>query len=486
MKERIKAKALIAALLVAVMIPLSIIPSSATAPSQPTELFGSYTFDTSLSGGHALIMENREITFDLSDFPNHNDENWMDSYTASVKTEYTLFNPTEQEIVLQIAFPVGNPPQYYYGTQANPDLAKYSVMINGEKINLELRHVYDTEYNINDPDGFAGSIKDEYISNEFCSPKMTVTKYTFVQSDVKNSYAYVGFDVNKNELSGSIISFGDSYVHDQPYGVKRIHTVAGENGSTYELYVFGNDLKELPEFNFYMDAGIEDGEEISGKMEYIGKETMTFSELVSSYYDESRGISELDWYNMAAAEMSYLIERGSLANSLSSLKNGFSYYMVKGFIYEIILSPGERVVNTVIAPLYPSIETKYEPATYSYSYILSQGNADMNYNDINVSIITPYYMLDGEGFEKTDNGYRATYKAKTVHSENLTSINGGFYFTLCESESPEEVTDYSSLGMLFIIIALILMPILLLRELFISISNGINNIKQWFNGIIRK
>ena len=60
---------------------------------------------------------------------------------------------------------------------------------------------------------------------------------------------------------------------------------------------------------------------IDGEFEFIGKETMTFSEFVFSYYDEACGVGEVDFYNMAAAEMSSAIEnRVILSDKIVSVR----------------------------------------------------------------------------------------------------------------------------------------------------------------------
>ena len=65
---------------------------------------------------------------------------------------------------------------------------------------------------------------------------MTVTKYTFTQSGVNYSPAYVGFDVDPDTLKGSCLYLGEySHAWDQPNGDLRFSISAGDNGWIYEI-----------------------------------------------------------------------------------------------------------------------------------------------------------------------------------------------------------------------------------------------------------
>lgn len=472
-------KSIIAALILFTLMPMTVIPSSAMTPLPPTYLDGSNASGAEMPEGSAVVIENQSITFNLADFPAVNEAG---SYSGNVQTEYTLFNPTDSEITLKIAYPLAETPTYYYGTNDTLELAKYSVMINGEPAEVTLRHGlnYNGDYLY---DGFASLIFDEYIDNEFCGPDMTVTKYTFKQSDVEKSYAYVGFDVKNNEFSGRCLYLGEyARAWDKKDGDLRFNTIAGENGCTYELYVFGKDLTHLPEWKIYEYASVEDDEEIEGKIEFVSKESMTFSEYVFKDYDASLGISELDWFNMAATEISATIENGQVFTSLYGLNRGFADYRVSGFTYEISIGPGERVVNTLNAPTYPFIETKYDPYTFGYNYVLFHTNADMFTGKINVSINTPYYMIyDGNhSFEKTEDGYSIALDAVKILSENSTATLGSIFFILCEVEEPEEVEE--KIPVIFWILIILAIPIIIIALIIEFAVNTVRNIFKLVKG----
>ena len=418
-----------------------------------------------------MVIENQDIIYNIYNFPAINGEASNEGYSANVQTKYTLLNPTNKEITVRVSVPIDYVPAYY-GIEDNYELSKYSISLNGHQIDPELRHAVDYDDQYRNLSNFGALVSDEYLSNEFCSPDTTVTKYTFKQSDVEKSQSYMGFDINDSELHGSLLYIKGGYSTHLKNGNDRIYVIAGENGCTRELYVFGKDLTHLPEWTVYKDVGVDDGDEVAGKIEYVSKETMTFNDFAFMHYDESLGINEVDWFNMAANEVSFFFNRDFLA-TLYGMNTAFISYRVSGFIYEITLAPGERVVNTINVPIYPSIETEYNPYTYQYSYILFQGNAEMFTGKINVNINTPYYLIDGDGFEKTDGGYSMTMDAMETLSDGSSVIYDRFEFTLCESENPEEIGKDG-----LTILAILLLPIILVITVVNAISTGINKLKQ--------
>ena len=475
MKGNNRFKATVAALVLSALIPMTLLPSSAMTPLPPTLLDGSPSEGVNIPTESGILIENQSITLDISDFPAPHDEDSFKEYKGNVKTEYTLYNPTDSEITIKVAFPLGHTPHYYYGVSENPEESKYSVMIDGKAADTTLRHAVDFSY-YDEPADFITLISDEYIESELCGPDMTVTIYTFKQSGVAAvGDPFVGFDIKRDSIPGSCIYLGE-YAHawDQKGGYRRFNTRAGENGSISELTVFGEDLKQMPDWKFYKDVGVEDGEEIAGKMEFVSKRTVTFSDYVLEYYDPSLGISQVDWFNMAATEISRTIEYGHEYTSLDGLRTAFKNYLVSGLVYEITIAPGDRVINTLTAPLYPWIETMYEPNTFNYRYLLSESNAEIFTGNINITVNTPYYMIYNGGFdfEKTDGGYSLTLNPTENLSDGAKVTLGEFNFTLCESENPEVVESEAPVAMFIIMI--IALPILLVIAIADAIIDGVN------------
>ncbi len=484
MKRTNRIKGLIAAIILFAIMPLSIIPSSATPALPPTYLNGRDYYDAQVSNESEIIIENQSITFDIKDFPPLQNYEKSKDYKGSVTTEYTLFNPTDSEVTVKVAHPINSIPSYYY-SENDSEPTKHSIFINGKRIETELRYYVNVsnEYEID----LLSIISDEYINNEFCGPNMSVTKYVFKQSGVNQQNAYAGFDIDKEKYFGSCFYIKEPETNSfSPFSsTKRVTMSAGENGSTVEVYVLGKEPDQMPEWKFYSKfTGAKDSV-IEGSMELVSKETSTFLEFVSERYNESFGISEIDYFNIFATIAGNLIKNGTVFTSNFGYKNGFKYSRERCFIYDITIPPKERVVNTINAPIYPSIETGYEPHVYEYTYLLHQANAKMFTGQINVKVNTPYYMLQGKGFEKTDYGYSLTMNPMDSISENTTVIHGGIFFTICESEAPEEVEQKGSgnWAILLIPIMIILLPFILIKNVVTFISNGINSLIQKIKGV---
>ena len=96
---------------------------------------------------------------------------------------------------------------------------------------------------------------------------------------------------------------------------------------------------------------------------------------------------------------------------------------------------------------------------------------------INVKVNTPYYMLEGKDFTRTDGGYSLTLNAKDKIDGNSEVTYGGINFTLSESENPEEVKNNNSTGWLILLILFVALPIGLLIE---AVESVINTVKRLF------
>ena len=478
-------KSIIASLLLFTLMPMSITPASAMTPSKPTMLYGSDANDAQMPQDSSAIIEKQVITFDLNDFPNVNDVESINGYGGSVQSEYIIYNPTDEEISLQIAFPLTSLPSYAENGINNYEMEKYSITVDGKTVNTTTRHV--SNYIVDPYNRFMSLVQDEYIDNEFCGPDTTVTKYTFKQTYSEKSYGYVGFDIHESETNKSCIYFSDqSWSCEMPGGRTRIFALAGEGECTYEIYVFGNDLNHTPSLKIYESYSVEDTEEIGSNIELVGKENITFSDYVFEDYDPDIGISQIDWFNIAATELSHILENKLGIISFYSIKNGLYGNLVGGLVYEITIGPGQKVTNVIKAPIYPSVETKYDPYTYDYSYNLHYYNAEMYIGNIDVNINTTYYLIEGyqDVYEKTDYGYSISVPLKEVLSEQVSSTRGGFMFTLCEVENPEENKTELSLvtKILIAVFILLIIIIVLIVELVKLIIKGvkfvINKIKN--------
>lgn len=476
----------VAVILLFAILPMTVTTSSATPASPPSKRYGQPVSDTKIPKDIGVIIEEQNITFDLPEFPKLNSEDMLDgSIPGSVRIDYSLYNPTEKEISFDISYPFGKASgsfEYYDHIETD----KYSILVNGEPVDTAARYGLDLHYNNyhNNDNDLNAIISDEYISGEYCSPDMTVTKYTFEQGDVNEKlYHCVAFDINPKDMNGACVYLdGVDRIDRQKDGDYRISIQTKGKGSTYDLYVFGGDLTETPEWFMYLYGNTTDGNEEKGNIKLINTETITFAEFASSQNDGSLGINELDWYNIIATELSSKAEDNVKAFDFNCFEEEADNFIFGGLSYGITLAPGEHTVVTVNAPVYPTIETANNPYTYTYSYIRLQNNAWLLTGNINVNIITPYYIVEYEGsqYHKTEDGYSLTINSEYNLSNLIYRTSRESSFTLCEVDKPKgdslDPQDFLIIPIFFAILFAIIYPVWLVYE---AIQFIIQKVSSW-------
>ncbi len=412
------------------------------------------------SRGCVIIGENCPIevtsevlTFDIAELYKtryDSDEEFL-AYSGRVTAEYTFYNPSDLTVTAKLAFPFGG---YSYDHQSNSaipdttvDAEKYDITVNGEAVDKGIRHTLDASQQFNITEDLL-KLSDEYLKDDFFYPDMTVTRYDYTVSgiDSKNyRTCYAAFDWDTGDGSTRLYIPGGSSKEKNRGGI-RINTGV-QNGDEITVYAIGTPLSETPKFKLYESFNVKDNETISGTVSLTSKSAMTFEALALTNYSEETNISKVDWYNAVLC---------SFNNYRASAKENnfiFTYvtplYGIQEFIsnlmrwyeYEITLAPGESIVNTVTAPLYPAIDKSYTPTVYDYTYLLSPASTWASFRNLQIIINTPYYITDSslDGFLKTDAGYSATFE---------TLPEGELEFTLCTAKDPEPpkktIYDYVS------------------------------------------
>lgn len=163
-------------------------------------------------------------------------------------------------------------------------------------------------------------------------------------------------------------------------------------------------------------------------MQLESREEMTFWDLAMSQWDEETGVSQIDWYNARVAmwtDPSY----GSGSNVILWSDLDLRDYLMRWYEYEIHLEPGERIVNTVTAPIYPSINEHYDPPVYSYTYLLSPAQTWAEFGTLDIVVNTPFCMTQSnlDGFQQNETGY-------ACHLDGLPE--GELTFDLCAEPMP--------------------------------------------------
>lgn len=380
---------------------------------------GSYVTDEDCP----VTVEQELLTFDLTEFPvNHyQDESSFLDYSGKVTAQYTFYNPADYTVTARLAFPFGGFPDYGFENYDETmdtlvyadDTQKYAITVDGKEIDKQLRHTLFASYEQFDPERDPARLQDGFAEDPFYSPALTVTCYTFTLSGIdEETWPAANAAIDLPAFDGKtryllIEQSGGSSLSD---GCCRA-SVWAENGMDIHLYVIGENSTPLPEWQFYQDGGTEDGEEIDGTVTLTETETMTFQDLALIEYNPSGTVSESDWYNAIVALFNEYSDDNfsfiQLAEMTTNYMLNISSQLMRWYVYELTLEPGQTLVNTVEAPMYPSINLRDDPAVYGYTYLLSPAQTWAEFGDLEIVINTPYYLTAStlEGFEKTETGY---------------------------------------------------------------------------------
>ena len=380
---------------------------------------GSYVTDENCP----IVVEQELLTFDLAQFPDnyYEDAESFLNYQGSVTAQYTFHNPSDYTVTATLAFPFGGYPGYgYEGYDEQSemflfadDTAKYTITADGVEIEKTLHHTLFIRWDQFDPERDPERLRDGLTDDPFYSPDLPVTLYTFTLSDFDDeawTAANVAIDLPAFDGKTRYLLVEQSGGGSLPDGGGRA-SVWAENGMDIHLYVIGEDSAQLPEWQFYQNGGTRDGEEIEGTVTLSETEMMTFQDLALSEYNPTGTISESDWYNAIVTlfnehsdhKFSFIQLAEMTTNDLLNI----SSQLMRWYVYELTLEPGQTLVNTVEAPMYPSINLRDDPAVYGYTYLLSPAQTWAEFGDLEIVINTPYYLTAStlEGFEKTETGY---------------------------------------------------------------------------------
>ena len=407
-----------------------------------------------IMGENCPIEVTKEVlTFDIAEFPDNyyrEMEEYL-AYTGKVTAEYTFYNPTDLTVTVTLAFPFGTQPDYASlfddETQAYlpfADTEKYDITINGEAIDKEIRYTlkpHGAQFKLSED---LPRLSDTYIADAFYSPTMTVTKYTYIVGGEnkeglidKETYnaANVAFDWDGGDGKSKIYFPEQSGFHTQKDGDGRFGMWA-DNGDVFSVYVIGQPLSTPLEMKCYQDGGVEDKEEIDGIVSLTNTETMTLEDLALENWNEETGVSKVDWYNAVVAafneggkgnpQYNYIYPD---SNGLNMSAERFVRSLMRWYQYEITIEPKSSITNTVTAPIYPEINGSYNPAIYTYTYLLSPASTWASFGELEIIINTPFYITENslDGFTKTEMGY-------TLKRNGLPE--GELEFVLCSSENP--------------------------------------------------
>lgn len=438
-KEKVmKGRILItAALMATLMLPFGVLP--AYANSAQTYFHGTDAAGLIMKEDSPIVVESELLMFDIGSFPSEyiTSEEEFKEFHSSVTAQYSFYNPSQYTVTAGLMFPFGSKPSYvegYYDEDYNfipfDDIHLYDITADGEVVKRTVRHTYiDGDFNLENALEY---FSDSYVQDEFYFPELTVTKYTFNVKDVdENKYraSRIAWDVAAGRGDYRIYlpsQTGGQVTKDGDYRIS-----AAMSNEPFDLYVFGESLDVLPDWKLYKDGGCEDGEEITGSVTLADMQSTTFEEYALSERDENSTVSDIDWYNAyVAMSNSNMQSMGQYPLTFHPMNVfNFERNLMRWYEYELTFTPGQHLVNTVTAPMYPAINKDYSPTVYEYTYLLSPAKTWSEFGKLQI-VISPYYYMTAcnlDGFELGKDGYMLTLNGLP---------EGELAFTLSTSEAP--------------------------------------------------
>lgn len=377
-----------------------------------------------------VIVEREDLTFDIQF-----DEHFLNGLQiGSVSAKYTFKNPSELTAKTNVVFPIARLEEM----SGTSDLATaYGVKINDERVDTKLRFSYLERGNDFSVDNVK-LIKDEKIDHEFYKSDTVVYKYTY-SCTAQDAYCsiYLG-NLDKRKIVCGTVYTGYNQAFDGTVSI----SFFTEN-CDYVFYSIGEEIDVAERAKFYSDYSMKDT--ATGSFKLQSKQQITFEQLAFSYFEESYGVGEVDWYN---AVMTSLDDADTVATS-----RDFNMYecLFGWFEYDMTFEPGQTIINEVVAPLYPDINDRYVPTVYGFTYLVSPASTWAGFKDLNVKINTNYYVISSQyDFEKVEGGYE-------WHSEALPTSE--LEFSLCKSENPVSRASQSKNKIESIILLTVLEPV---------------------------
>ena len=403
-----KGKKIISLICAITLLSLSVIPANANSAA-PFWEGADGNGVVAKDGNIPILVENELLTFDLQMLPyaRHNSSASFLAYDGKVTAEYTFYNPTDMTITATLLFPFGDYAAYGRLSLAT-QMERYGVYINGEKIQANIRHTNIISNEYFDTNAHIATMHDDFVEDDFYSQDLTVTKYSY--EIVGHTLPSAFFNININHVGSEriiVLSKGHLGGHITQTGEFSMssHSSRENEKKVVHFYVFGKPLTAQPDASWYKSNGTNPETKIDGEYRYLGSEATTLYDFIFSQYDAESGISEVDWYNACISRFKILEESQGTTRAIRSFFFGGT---MRWYEYEVVFQPGEKINNTVVAPMYPSISAFSKPYQYTYTYLLSPASCWADFGNLDIVINTPYEMskVNIQGFEKTETGYK--------------------------------------------------------------------------------
>ena len=380
-----------------------------------------------------VVVDKEVLTFDINSTDDYHYYN-KNLYSGKVTAEYTFRNPSDRAIEVRYMFPFREIDLSEFNDLPGKDAI--TVKKNGVDVDVKVRYSdQQFGYHYDRAISCRQWLLDDYRLNKKFKTDTTVYEYeiTVRNGSVNKNPSFVCF-FYKNGLNVPVISdkADEKYKDGGIELTKRIDedkkmslVFIGESG------ISENDFELLDENKKHMD----------GKVNIEQKSVCTLKDYLLGFRPDWFDANDIDWYNVAYQRTDEV---------WVTFKSEFEHWkLFCWYDYTLTFEPGETLVNTVVAPLYPEVESAwYEPMAYEYTHLLQPLTTWADFKDLTIRINTDMFLLDGNsvkrfmytgdnidyngetkslGFEKGDGFYE-------THLDELP--DGELFFRLCSVENP--------------------------------------------------
>lgn len=328
------------ALSVGVVLGAALLPAGvreAHAGAAPAYAEGFPSTEPYVSGAEHVKVEREKLVFHAEKLP----EPWAEDYTGTVRAEYALYNPSDEDETLSLSVPLGTTENYYYDYGNRKDVS-CDVTVDGEAVEYHLRHSYDVY------GSYAGDGEPEFLRADTVLHGYTYT-VRLPEGSADRSYSFAletHYDVRATkpispDLRTQYVGNGNQILEmylDPAYSCTVLF--AGDDAVKLSFRVLcGNDETVL------------DGAEITER-----SFEKTFSEYVGdSPYEE---VSADDWLNCVASYWETTSGNASVPEYRELSRQA---------VCDFTVPAGGRVTLAVETPLLPSMRSSSCYCTYSFS-----------------------------------------------------------------------------------------------------------------------
>ena len=389
-----------------------------------------------------IVVDKEVLTFDIYSCDDSLYGMWR-TYNGNVTAEYTFRNPSELTAEVRCMFPLGFLPLQ---EETFPGADVIAVKKNGVDVSTKLRYSYKNYSNeYFDRESDWNVLLDDYMQDDFFKTDMPVYEYeitankksAFIRYSYKeNGSFYVISDDAVRENSSAYVIRDDS-VCDYEDGVTTLTKRIADDGKMTFAFV-GEDI-EVNENDFELLDSTQST--VNGNVTIEKKSACMLKDYLLKFRPDWLDASDVDWYNVSLNIMK--------TRKWLTQKSDFNLYsLFCWYDYTLTFEPGETLVNTVVAPLYPTINLRYKPAVFEYVYLLSPASTWADFKDLTIRINNGGGYLIESGIQKRTilpHGVVNIGKTEALSFEKGVDFyethfdklpDGELIFKLCSAEYP--------------------------------------------------